>query len=93
VDDSIIEGKMMEHSVEQIETRADKINALIARMDLPINRRDASRQETVRWLVHNLGVRNNAHAKYKAAMLLLIEEAKTFHLLKAKEIKQLEDTL
>ncbi len=33
-------------------------------MDVPINRRDTSKPENVRWLVRNLPIRNSAHPSF-----------------------------
>lgn len=67
-----------------------KINPVLAKMDLPINRKDAGRQDTVRWLLTNLRVRNSAHAQYDTVFTTLLGIAREQKLLRAKEIEALE---
>jgi hypothetical protein len=80
----------MENPVEQT---IEKINNSLSKMDLPINRRDASRPETVKWLLQNLAARNKAHARYSETMRSLLDRASALNLLKTKEVKQLEADL
>lgn len=67
-----------------------KINPVLAKMDLPINRKDAGRQDTVRWLLTNLRVRNSTHAQYDTVFTTLLGIAREQKLLRAKEIEALE---
>ena len=76
-----------------MENPVEQINNDLSKMDLPINRRDASRPDTVKWLLHNLAARNNKHPKFKAVMQYLLSRASTLNLLTPKEAKQLELTL
>lgn len=80
----------MENPVEQT---IEKINTSLSKMDLPINRRDASRPDTVKWLLQNLAARNKAHPRYGETMRSLLDRAIALNLLKAKEVKQLEVAL
>lgn len=72
------------------QTAVDKINPILSKMDLPVNRKDAGRQDTVRWLLTNLRVRNIAHPQYATVFTTLLGIAKEQKLIRAKEIDALE---
>lgn len=76
-----------------MENPVEQINNDLSKMDLPINRRDASRPDTVKWLLHNLASRNSKHQKFKEVMQYLLNRATTLNLLTPKEVKQLEASL
>jgi hypothetical protein len=48
-------------------------------MDIPQIRRDTTKPENVRWLLRNLGVRNQNHPRFELVSLILKKLAKTKH--------------
>lgn len=75
---------------DTVLTAVAKVNPILAKMDLPINRKDAGKQETVRWLLTNMRVRNRGHAQYNTAFVALLGLAKNQKLLRTKELETLE---
>ena len=76
-----------------IQIVIEQANINLAKMDLPINRRDVRRQSTVHWLLNSLRVRNHNNPKYKETMLHLLTLAKHWNLMSAKDREQLEKSL
>lgn len=75
---------------DTVSNAAAKVNLVLAKMDLPIGRKDASKQETVRWLLTNMRVRNSNHEHYNATFVTLLGMAKEQKLFRAKELETLE---
>lgn len=67
-----------------------ELNPLLRNMDLPVNRKDVDKPETVKWLIHNLGRRNSAHPDYPKARQLLVSLIRKRRLLKESELRELE---
>lgn len=77
----------------EIQAIIEQVNTNLAKMELPVNRRDSSRHMSVRWLLDSLRVRNRSHPKYKETMLHLLTLAKHWNLMSAKDRDQLEKSL
>lgn len=76
-----------------IQNVIEQVNINLAKMDLPINRRDVRRQTTVHWLLNSLRVRNRDNPKYRETMLHLLTLATHWNLMSAKDREQLEKSL
>jgi hypothetical protein len=70
------------------DTLFTQINSNLQYMDLPINRRDASRGHNLKWLLQNLGARNSNHTKYPETIALLARAGRASHLLRACDVPQ-----
>lgn len=66
-----------------------RLDNILAKMDLPINRRQSRRPQDIRWLIENLGARNAAHPEFNTARDLLLDLAEQQSVMKASEIRRL----
>lgn len=41
-------------------------------MNVPISRKDTRKPENVRWLIHNLKIKNSGHPQFKSVMRKLV---------------------
>ena len=55
------------------QTAADKINPILAKMDLPINRKDAGRQDTVRGATYNLRTIYQLDLQDSPCLMVMVE--------------------
>lgn len=67
------------------------LTTVLGTMDVPFFKTDITRPGCVHWLVHNLGTRNAGHAKYKVAMATLLAKAQKMNVVKASEVRRLEE--
>ena len=70
----------------EVNSKFEVINKNIASMDLPINRKDASRGQNLRWLLQNLGARNSQHPRYLETIALLAKAGRETHQLRACDV-------
>lgn len=66
----------------------ETLQTVLAKMDVPHHKLDASKPGAAKWLLDNLRVRNLHHQFYVTAMMTLIELARTKNWMKASELRQ-----
>jgi hypothetical protein len=72
-----------------ISNHTEELNIELSTMNLPVNKKDCSKPETLKWLLQNLSKRNSQHPSYVKVKHKLTEIAKEQHLLKTKELRRL----
>lgn len=63
-----------------------EINSNLQSMDLPFNRKDASRGQNLQWLLRNIHVRNSSHPRFATTIALLAKVGRESHQLRACDV-------
>ncbi len=68
------------------------LNALLRKMDLPINRKNVRKANDLSWLCRNMGIRNGNHPDYPKAREVLLALARDNHALKNSELRRMSQS-